>query len=359
MIFMGKIIIEKNAYSLEEIRKGNWSVKDPYFHEALIFCQLWLSDKAEFEMHTSGSTGTPKYIKVNRKQMEISAAATWDFFQVQKGAKMLCCLNTDMVAGKMMLVRAMEWKAEVLVVKPTENPLLGIETSFDFVAMVPMQVASCIDNPYTLSTLKQIKNLIIGGAPCSPELVKKIIENQLNAFQTYGMTETVSHIALAKINSAELMYKVLPGVQIGIDKDQRLWIIAPMAGSSKLQTNDLVSLMDDYSFKWLGRADFTINSGGIKMQPEMMEQKMAPVIQSVYGHQQFFLFGKPDQKLGQKLVLVIKSQEKDEKKEQELLLKLKQIFNKYHLPKEVFYIPELVKTATGKINRFESLNKAI
>jgi O-succinylbenzoic acid--CoA ligase len=356
---MGKIILKNSTYSYEDIRDGNWSENDPYFHQTLVFCQLWLNGKEEFEIPSSGSTGKPKNIQVKRTQMEISAAATWDFFRLPSEVKMLCCLNTEMVAGKMMLVRAMEWDAEVLLVKPSENPLLEIEASFDFAAMVPMQVASCINNPQTQSSLKLIKNLIIGGAPSSTDIVKKIVEQNLNAFQTYGMTETVSHIALAKINSAELIYKVLPGVKIGTDKDQRLWVKAPMAGSTKLQTNDLVSLLDEYSFKWLGRADFTINSGGIKLQPELMEPKIAPVIQSVYGHQQFFLFGKPDQKLGQKLVLVIKSQEKDEKKEQELLNKLKQIFNKYHLPKEVFYIPELVKTASGKINRSESLNKAI
>lgn len=356
---MGKIIIENRVYSLEEIREGHWSEKDPYFHQALTFCQLWLSGKEEFEMPTSGSTGVPKDIQVKREQMEISAAATRDFFQVPKGAKMLCCLNIWMVAGKMMLVRALEWDAALWVVKPSENPLLETEAVFDFVAMVPMQVASSIKDPRTQNTLKQIKNLIIGGAPSSPDLVEKIVEHKLNAYQTYGMTETVSHIALAKIYTGELVYKILPGVKIGTDKEQRLWIKAPMAGAKKLQTNDLVELLDENTFKWLGRADFTINSGGIKLQPELMEPKMAPIVQSVYGHQQFFLFGETDERLGQKLVLVIQSQEKDSKKEQDLLNKLKQIFNKYHLPKEVYYLPELVKTASGKINRPESFKKAI
>ncbi|WP_106568691.1 AMP-binding protein [Cecembia rubra] len=351
---MGKIIIEKSIYSFEDIRLGNWSESDPYFHQALSFCQSWLCGKEEFEMSTSGSTGEPKNIQVKRKQMEVSAAGTGDFFGLDKGSKLLCCLNIWMVAGKMMLVRALEWDAEVTVVKPIENPLLETDDNFDFVAMVPMQVAACLDHPITRPRIRQIKNLIIGGAPSSSLLIEKILEQGISAFQTYGMTETVSHIALAKISAGDLIYKVLPGVKIGTDKEKRLWIKAPMAGEKKLQTNDLVELLDEDSFKWQGRADFTINSGGIKLQPELMEPKIIPIIQSLFGHQEFFLFGKPDERLGQKLVLVIQQKEKDVKKEQDLLLALKENFNRYHLPKEILYVDELVKTASGKINRPES-----
>jgi O-succinylbenzoic acid--CoA ligase len=348
---MGKIIIENRTYGFDEIKEGNWLENDPYFHQALTFCQLWLKGATVFEMPTSGSTGEPKDIQVNRKQMEISAAATRDFFQIPKGAKMLCCLNIWMVAGKMMLVRAMEWEAELYLVKPSDNPLLELYLEFDFAAMVPLQVSACLENEKTVPVLKKIKHLIIGGAPSSPTLIQNILNSGIRAYQTYGMTETVSHIALAKINREELVYEVLPGVEIGTDQEQRLWIKAPMASHQILQTNDLVKMIDKSHFQWLGRADFTINSGGIKLQPELMEPKIAPAFEAIFGHQHFFLFGKEDERLGQKLVLVIGHEDKDVTKEQLLRNALKNLFNRYHLPKEILYVKEFVKTASGKINR--------
>lgn len=348
---MGKIIIENRTYGFEAIRGGNWSENDPYFHQALTFCQMWLNGAVLFEMPTSGSTGEPKDILVNREQMEISAAATRDFFQIQPGAKLLCCLNVWMVAGKMMLVRAMEWEGELYLVKPSDNPLLDINMEFDFAAMVPLQVSACLENKKTVPFLKKIKHLIIGGAASSPTLIQKMLSSGIPAYQTYGMTETVSHIALAKITEEELVYEVLPGVEIGTDKEQRLWIKAPMAAHQILQTNDLVKMIGEKHFQWLGRADFTINSGGIKLQPELMEPKMAPAFEAIFGHQHFFLFGKEDERLGQKLVLVIGHKEKDSKKEQLLQEVLKSLFNRYHLPKEILYVREFVKTSSGKINR--------
>lgn len=357
---MGKIIIENRTYTKTDLLQGHWKEADPYFHQALTFCQQWLQGNQSFEMPTSGSTGEPKDIQVQRAQMEISAAATRDFFEVPAGAKLLCCLNTWMVAGKMMLVRGLEWEADLYLVKPSENPLLEIRTiNFDFVAMVPMQVSACMSNNQSLSTLKKIKHLIIGGAPSSPELIQKIVQQEIHAYQTYGMTETVSHIALAKITGEELIYQVLPGVKIGTDAQQRLWIQAPMAGSKTLQTNDLVEMLDEKSFKWLGRSDFTINSGGIKLQPERMEPQMAAAFEGIFGHQNFFLFGKADEKLGQKLVLIIEEQRIQKEKEQELQEVLKTLFNRYHLPKEILYAKAFIRTPSGKLNRPETFKNCL
>lgn len=357
---MGKIIIENRTYTKADLLQGHWKEADPYFHQALTFCQQWLEGNQSFELPSSGSTGAPKDILVHRAQMEISAAATWDFFNIPKGAQVLCCLNTWMVAGKMMLVRALEWEANLYLVKPSENPLLDSSTAnFDFVAMVPMQVSACLAKAQSLAVLKNIKNLIIGGAPSSPTLIKKIIQEDIQAYQTYGMTETVSHIALAEITGEELIYQVLPGVKIGTDAQQRLWIKAPMAGSKTLQTNDLVEMVDGKSFKWLGRADFTINSGGIKLQPEVMEPKMAAAFEGIFGHQNFFLYGKADERLGQKLVLIIEEQRIQEEKEQELREVLKTLFNRYHLPKEILYAEAFIRTPSGKINRPETFKNCL
>lgn len=357
---MATIILENRVYQQEDILNGNWSEKDPYFQQALSFCQRWLSGEQSFEMPTSGSTGEPKDILVDRQQMVVSAAATGSFFQLPQHAKLLCCLNIWMVAGKMMLVRGMEWDAEIHLVKPSENPLLDLEVrGFDFIAMVPMQVAAALSHEKSLQILKNTKTLIIGGAPASPSLIQKIAAEKITAFQTYGMTETVSHIALAEIKKDSLIYRTLPGVKIGTDANQRLWIKAPMAGKRKLQTNDLVELIGKESFRWLGRADFTINSGGIKLQPEIMEPKMTADFESVFGHVNFFLFGKADEKLGQKLVLIIEGSEKETEKERELQEKLKSLFNRYHLPREIHYVKEFTRTLSGKINRPETFKNCL
>jgi o-succinylbenzoate---CoA ligase len=355
---MGKIIIQDQEFSFEQIKTGDWSVQNPYFIQALSFCKDWLNGINEFELATSGSTGLPKIIKVRRKQMEISAKATFDFFRLKKNPKLFCCLNVEMIAGKMMLVRGMEWDAIIYLVPPQANPLEKIDQEFDFAAMVPLQVDTCIESPASLEKLLKIKNLIIGGAPSSNELIKKTSDLQLNAYQTFGMTETVSHIALAKIEREELIYKVLPGVNIGMEEDNRLWIEAPMAKEKRLQTNDVVEMLSPSQFKWIGRADFTINSGGIKIQPEILESKMAETVHAIFGKQNFFLFGKDDTKFGQKPVLVIEYI-KDEKKASNLLHRLKSVLDRYQVPKEILFNPHFTKTESGKINRVLSFKNSL
>lgn len=356
---MGKIILPHQSYTFEEIRGGNWLESDPYFADSIRFCQDWLNGQTSFELKTSGSTGTPKTIQVQRTQMEISAQATRDFFSVPNGARLLCCLNTAMVAGKMMLVRGIEWNADINLVKPAADPFLenGLGEQFDFVAVVPLQVGKCLDNTSSLNCLKKIKNLLIGGVGLSTTLFEKVQDQQLNAYQSFGMTETVSHFALAKIEGERLVYRVLPGVKIGADFSGRLWVKAPMADESLLQTNDLVEVLDENSFVWKGRADFTINSGGVKIQPEILESEIQPYIQSVYGNALFMIGAKSDERLGQKVVLLIESEQKPDFQTERLQSLLHENLPKYQIPKEIHFIGEFEKTPSGKINRVKTLEK--
>ncbi|MCL6259057.1 AMP-binding protein [Aquiflexum sp. TKW24L] len=357
---MGKIILEKAIYNFEQIQQGIWKEDDGYFHEAIQFCQNWLQGQNKFLLSTSGSTGTPKSMSVDRKQMEISAAFTAKFFGRTKNPKLLCCLNTAMIAGKMMLVRAMEWDADLILTKPKENPLEDnwVNGDFDFVAMVPMQVVACLSQNSSLQKLKKIKTLLIGGAPSPVSLLEKLTKEKISAFQTYGMTETVSHIALAKIDGPDLVYETLPGVHIGTDSENRLWIEAPMAKEKRLQTYDLVEILDQNHFIWVGRSDFTINSGGIKIQPEILEAQIAPTVSKFFRDSLFFLWGKKDEKLGEKLVLVIESKDNEKQKAQELLHLMAGIINKYQIPKEIIFLKEFVKTPSGKINKTETIKSA-
>ncbi|GAA0880990.1 AMP-binding protein [Algoriphagus jejuensis] len=324
---------------------------------ALVFCKGWLSGQKQFLQQTSGSTGVPKRIELTREQMQASAEATGAFFNSNPTTRLLCCLNPEYIAGKMMLVRAMVWDCPIWLVEPAGNPLERLDFVPDFVAMVPLQVEKTLESTDSLSTLKRVGSLIIGGAQLSESLKSQLTKHNIQAWQTYGMTETVSHIALAKIEKDELRYETLPGVLIGQDKRGALWVKSAMSGAKKVQTNDLVELLSDDAFQWLGRVDFTVNSGGIKLHPELLEQKSEAAIHANFPSSRFFFFGEKDEKLGERLVLVLEGTAK--KEQTQLLLKqLQAVLSPYEVPKKIYFSDAFIETPNGKINRklsFESL----
>lgn len=329
----------------------------PGFAEAAIdFCKDWLNGKSNFIQRTSGSTGTPKEIVITRAQMIASAEATQSFFRTNEQTKLLCCLDTNYIAGKMMLVRAMAWNCPIELIEPKSNPLLHLASAPDFVAMVPLQVEACFRDKSSLDLLKKIKHLIIGGAPISSALQNQLIKHEIRAYQTYGMTETVSHIALAKISPGELRYEILPGVDFGLDKRNALWLKSAASNHEVVQTNDLVELLGHNSFRWLGRADFVINSGGIKLHPELLEAKAGQIIHIFFPNSAFFFFGKEDGKLGEKLCLVIEAKEEPLRVD-DLLKALREVLGRYEVPKNIFVLSEFLRTVSGKINRSKTIEK--
>ncbi|WP_215222946.1 AMP-binding protein [Echinicola shivajiensis] len=358
---MSHIFIQNIQVSFEQIKLGKWPELSDYYHQSLIFCREWLNDKENFELQTSGSTGKPKKIAVSRHQMECSAKATGDFFNIKKGQHLLCCLNTAMIAGKMMLVRAMEWNCNLHLIEPSGNPLekLFDQVAFNFVAMVPSQVENSLKTPKALERLQSIQHLIIGGAPISEELKNRIAKLGISAYQTYGMTETVSHIALAPlILNTKLIYQTLPGVEIDQDTEGKLIINAPMA-LNKLHTNDLVQILNDRQFIWKGRADFTINSGGVKLQPEEIERKLSYVINNSFPDARYFVTGEPHPKWGEQVVLLIESERPKTELFQELSQKVKSHLTKYENPKKIYFTYNFIETTSGKINRIKSLEQAL
>lgn len=357
---MGCIIIDDWKISFGEIQSGKWPVLKPYFEESLLFCQEWLNGKETFQLKTSGSTGTPKILQVQRSQMMSSAKATGDFFQVKPRQNLLCCLHTSMIAGKMMLVRSMEWNSSLYLREPSSNPLLDfpLNQTFDFVALVPLQLEFCLQTTESKKLLDQIKNLIIGGAPIAPSLREKTFLLAGNVYQTYGMTETVSHIALADLKvSGQLVYHTLPGVKIRQTSDSRLEIAAPMTNHSWLLTNDVVQMVSNSRFIWKGRADFTINSGGIKIHPEEIEGQTIELINKLFPGRRFAIGGKPDSQLGQKVVLIIEGIGINPSQAENLLPLLKEILPQYTDPKEIHFLDSFAETVSGKVNRGETLKK--
>lgn len=338
----------------------NMESEFPLFAKAAFsFCRSWLQEQEIFSQQTSGSTGTPKSIEISRQQMFESAKATGAFFNTDSKTNLFCCLNSEFIAGKMMLVRAMVWDCPVLLVEPRSNPFLDFPDDFlpDFAALVPLQIEATLSNAKTLKSLQKVSNLIIGGAPVSEKLKNQLIENNIKSWQTYGMTETVSHIALAKIEKGELTYQSLPHVKFGQDDRGAIWIKSPMSGPERIQTNDLIELKSETSFQWQGRVDFVINSGGVKLHPELLEQKSEALIAEFFPESRYFFFGEKDEKLGQKLVLIIEKSKPDEELAKRLQSKLEVELDKYQTPKAIYFLTSFVQTESGKINRALTFNQ--
>jgi len=317
---------------------------------AFAFCRDWLAGQETFIQQTSGSTGAPKLQILSRTQMEASAAATGAFFGTTTREHLLCCLNPAFIAGKMMLVRAMVWDCPITLVEPSANPLLEMEEQFTFVALVPLQVEAGLAEKKSRKLLQSIPHVLIGGAALPHKIQQGLVQQGIRAWQSFGMTETVSHIALAPIEEGELVYQALPGVAIGINEQDCLWIQSPMSGSEKIQTNDIIELQSKNSFLWLGRADFVVNSGGIKLFPEQLERRIAPLLEKTCPGRAYFLFGEKDSRLGEQLVLYVEGTG-EENKRLALEAGLKQILGKYEVPKKIYFKAAFAYTPTRKINR--------
>ncbi len=297
----------------------------------------WFDHKDYIEMFTSGTTGEPKTITVRKQAMVHSALATGDFFDLKPGDRALQCLPVKYVAGKMMLVRAMILGLDLDFVAPSSHPLDHNDQMYDFVAMVPLQAQN------SLKELKNVKKLIVGGAAVNKTLEKQLLKLSTLVYETYGMTETITHIAARELG--EKAFSVLPDVTVSYDDRNCLVIHAPRISEDVIVTNDIVELVNENQFVFLGRLDHVINSGGIKLIPEQIEHKLISKIP-----QRFFIASKPDAELGEKVILVIEgaSQELDTSN-------LYQELDKYEKPKEIVFIDQFKETASGKIMRKETL----
>jgi len=312
------------------------------------FLRNWFDDCPDIEVYTSGSTGAPKKIVVQKVRMLNSAQKTIRFFDLKPQTKALLNLSSDFIAGKLMWVRALTGGWNLFVSSPKNQSIAQIlkQHRFHFGAMVPLQVHA------NLKSIDRIDKLIIGGGAVSTELKEKLQNKSNHIFATYGMTETLTHIAVKPLNRQAALfskidsldtYRVLEGVEIHIDKRGCLVVEAPGITEQRVITNDLVQIIDDRHFKWLGRYDNVVNSGGVKLIPEQIEAKLSSHI-----FVPFFVTGIPDEKLGEKLILVVEAKSYN-------LPDFQAVLNKYEIPKEVFFINRFVRTGSDKIKRKESL----
>ena len=316
----------------------------------------WLSDEDHITVQTSGSTGRPKRIALKKAYMVNSALATGKFFNLKAGDSALLCLSTENIAGKMMLVRAMVLGLDLDYIEPSSSPLRYTSRSYDFSAMVPLQLGNSIKDVH------RIKKLIVGGAPISKSLNAELEHVACQVYETYGMTETVTHIAVKRIapigqhlstGSIENMsrcFKVLPEVKLSTDDRDCLVIEAPKVSDGVIMTNDMVDLISETEFVWLGRYDNIINSGGVKLVPEQIEAKLEPIMD-----QRFIVAGLSDEKLGEKLVVLVEGDVDTDALTQKMA-KLTTL-DTYEVPKAIYGLPAFSETSTGKIQRKLTVNQ--
>lgn len=330
-----------NGYHLsgEDLSRVGYSyIKEGDIYEQAIgeFLLDWFDNKEYIEMTTSGTTGLPKLVRLEKQAMIHSALATGDFFGLEPGNKALLCLPTQFIAGKMMLVRSFILGLDIDVVSPSLDPLALNTTQYDFVAMVPLQVQKSIEG------LKNVKKLIIGGAKLDSALEEQLLPLKTEIYETYGMTETITHIAAKRLG--EKVFSVLPNVTISTDDRGCLVISVPTISDVPIVTNDLVEIIRENQFIFLGRIDNVINSGGVKLIPEQIEAKLIGKIEA-----RFFVTGIPDSVLGEKLILVIEGEKQD------FAPDFFDVLTKYEKPKEIVFVPKFKENENGKLLRKPSL----
>ena len=308
------------------------------------FVEEWHSNSLTISTNTSGSTGNPKSIELSKKHMKASALKTIEALGLKKKSTNLLCLSPKSIGGKMMIVRSVILQSKLIVVDINSAPLEAIKEVVDFAAMVPLQVQNSLDHDYEL--LSKIGTLIIGGGAMSEQYLMKASLLPVKVYQTFGMTETISHIALKRLKEENSAYIAVSDVTFQEDRG-RLIINAPHLEINGLKTNDRVKLINKTSFIWLGRTDFVINSGGIKLQPEQIEIKLSKIIAPP-----FFVSGIKDEKLGEKLVLCI---EKSISNIELTKVSLNAVLSKYEVPKEIYYFDNFERTETQKINRIATM----
>ncbi|MCG8804704.1 AMP-binding protein [Tenacibaculum finnmarkense] len=323
------------------------------------FLSDWFNERDFVIVQTSGSTGKPKPIKLQKEFIKNSALATGNFFNLKENTTALLCLSTDYIAGKMMLVRALTLGWQLDIVIADSNPLKDkklLKKHYDFSAMVPLQLRN------SLADLHKIDKLIVGGGVVSSDLTRAIQNISTKVFATYGMTETITHIAVKKLNNfkehepvSASDYSVLSNVKITVDTRDCLVIEAPKVSEEKIITNDIVKLISATKFQWLGRFDNVINSGGVKLHPEKIEEKLSEIITS-----RFFVIGISDAILGEKLILIIEDTISDKAKNDfDFEIKNLKTLTRFEIPKEIYFIDDFIETDTKKIQRKKTLEKII
>jgi O-succinylbenzoic acid--CoA ligase len=338
------IQIEQEVYTLENFIGAHFD--EFYLKPIQLFLDNWVHDRI-FIFKSSGSTGIPKEFSFSKHALELSAQATIDALNLGREQEhILMCLDANFVGGAMMLARAIKLDCPLTIMKPSSNVFDKISSShsFTFASFVPLQL---MDEGFSAEKYNRFKNVLIGGSSLSSNLKERIRELSANSFQSYGMTETLSHVALKNIKVSD-GYKAIAPYSIRINDSMQICIKAPFL-NEELLTNDLAKWVSKDHFEWLGRLDFVINSGGVKISPEEIEKAIIE-IGILPINCQIVLSSLAHEKWGSELVLVV-SKPISQKVFEEIKFGLIQRGLKYKVPKRFFYLSPFPLLDSGKVSR--------
>ena len=315
------------------------------------FLAEWHNDTPTVLVHTSGSTGQPKPMLVEKRRMEASARITCSFLGLHEGDSALLCLPLDYIAGKMMVVRSQVCGLRLVNVVPSGHPLASCSALIHFAAMVPMQVWNSLRVSEERQRLHQIRHLIIGGGAIDEALAAELRDFPNAVWSTYGMTETLSHIALRRLNGPDASdcYTPFQGVSVSLNEDQCLVIHAPAVHDGPLVTNDIASLSPE-GFRILGRKDNVICSGGLKIQIEEVERLLRPHLSIP-----FMITRARDEKFGEVVVLLVEDTAPLLFSEGDTLTDIcRRVLPKFWQPRHILHVAHIPMTETGKPARAEA-----
>lgn len=340
------IALNGKKYRIDEYESWCYALSSDEENEKLRqFFKDWADERDFILGKTSGSTGDPKTIKLSKRAMLASAELTNSFFNLKAGDSILLCLSVNYIAGKMMLVRAIAGGLNVVVAKPSSEP--DWKGSVALAAMVPMQVQQLLSSAKGRKALSMVENLIVGGSPLSRDCAEKLSDLPVNAYMTYGMTETVSHVALSKIGrETRPVYTAMSGVRFSLDNRGCLVISAPHLSEENVVTNDVAELISDMSFVWKGRFDNVINTGGVKVHPEVVEDSLRGIID-----RRFYVMAEPDDKFGEIVVLKIEGTPLSDDLLRKLQSDMARRLSKFERPKKILFLAKFRETDSGKVIR--------
>lgn len=330
--------------ALEDVAYSLTKEGEAFEREYGEFLLDWLDQSDSITVKTSGSTGEPKDFVVKKEHFLSSARLTGEVFELFPGNRTLLGIPGSFIAGKMMFVRALVLGLDLLVVRPSKNPLENTSRRFNFVPMTPYQLAN------SLEEISRVDTLLIGGAPFPKSLQLALKSYKGKVVESYGMTETLTHIALRQVHpNPQDVFTAIPGVSFGIDDRSCLSINAPHLGLENLQTEDLVELQDEQHFVWKGRLDRVINTGGIKVFPAQIEAKLDSFIEA-----RFFIGSLPHEQLGEQVILFVEGDQPNEA----LISAVRSVphFQKGEKPKAIYWIKAFQELHTGKVDRIGTQN---
>ena len=303
------------------------------------FREEWFDPSPVICAHTSGSTGTPKPVTLLKSDMELSARATCSRFGITSSSVLAIPLGMDYIAGKMMAVRSFVSGARLVVLPPSRRPFSGYSGEpVDLLAIVPSQIDGLLDG-YVAGS---VRNVIVGGAPMSAEQEKRLMDAGINVYATYGMTETCSHVALRRGGTDE--YEAMPGVTFDIDADGCLIVDTGGMSVGRVATRDIVPLISPPRFRWVGRADNCINSGGVKIFPETVERLLSEVMSG----RDFYITSRESREWGQEVVMVVTD---GLRLTPEQRAAVDAALPRYSRPKDIIYDEAPERTRSGKLKR--------